>query len=176
MASIETTLFSLDAIAASGQVFTWRRVKDGWLVASGRRRCLLSQEGSAEKGTIYVRQANGDDVDADELAFWRHYLALDVDYEKILGELAMPGEVTEVGAGIRVLVQDWWDTAVSFVISQNSNIVRIQRTMDALLEAGGGCVPKPGELAGLLADEAFAARLKLEQQQKKLQNHGMTVM
>jgi N-glycosylase/DNA lyase len=99
----------------------------------------------------------GSEVDADELAYWRHYLALDVDYEKILGELAMPAEVMEVGAGIRVLAQDWWDTAVSFVVSQNSNIVRIQRTMDALLDAGGGCVPGPGRLAALLGNEAFAA-------------------
>ena len=111
MAAIETTLFSLDAIAASGQVFTWRRVEDGWLVASGERRCLLSQEGDAEKGVVFVRRADGSDVDADELAYWRHYLALDVDYEKILDELAMPTEVMEVGAGIRVLAQDWWDTA-----------------------------------------------------------------
>ena len=79
----------------------------------------------------------------------------------ILDELAMPAEVMEVGVGIRVLAQDWWDTAVSFVVSQNSNIVRIQRTMDALLDAGGGCVPGPDQLAELLGDEAFAAGLKL---------------
>lgn len=161
MAVLETTFFSLEAIAASGQVFTWRRVADGWLVASGRRRCLLSQEGDAEKDVVFVRRADGSDVDADELAYWRHYLALDVDYEQILDELAMPAEVMEVGAGIRVLAQDWWDTAVSFVVSQNSNIVRIQRTMDALLDAGGGCVPGPRELGDLLADDAFATGLKL---------------
>lgn len=161
MAAIATTLFSLDAIATSGQVFTWRHAENGWLVASGHRRCLLSQEGDAEKGTVYVRHMDESEVDTDELAFWRHYLALDVDYEKILGELAMPAEVMEVGTGIRVLAQDWWDTAVSFVVSQNSNIVRIQRTMDALLDAGGGCVPVPGQLAALLADEAFATGLKL---------------
>lgn len=161
MAAIVTTLFSLDAIAASGQVFTWRRAKDGWLVASGERRCLLSQEGDAEKGVVFVRRADGSDVNADELAYWRHYLALDVDYEMILDELAMPAEVMEVGVGIRVLAQDWWDTAVSFVVSQNSNIVRIQRTMDALLDAGGGCVPGPDQLTEVLADEAFAAGLKL---------------
>lgn len=161
MAAFETTFFSLDAIAASGQVFTWRRDADGWLVASGRRRCLLSQEGDAEKGTVRVRRADGAEVDGDELAYWRHYLALDVDYEKVLDELAMPAEVMEVGAGIRVLAQDWWDTAVSFVVSQNSNIVRIQRTMDALLDAGGGCVPGPRELDALLANDAFATGLKL---------------
>ncbi len=161
MAAIETTFFSLDAIAASGQVFTWQRTEDGWLVASGKRRCLLSQEGDAEKGTVCVRRANGDEVDANELTYWRHYLALDTDYVKILGELAMPEEVMDVGAGIRVLAQDWWDTAVSFVVSQNSNIVRIQRTMDALLDAGGGCAPRPHELGGLLANDAFATSLKL---------------
>ena len=82
MAVLETTFFSLEAIAASGQVFTWRRVADGWLVASGRRRCLLSQEGDAEKGIVRVRRADGAEVDGDELAYWRHYLALDVDYSK----------------------------------------------------------------------------------------------
>ena len=161
MAAIATTLFTLDAIATSGQVFTWRHAENGWLVASGHRRCLLSQEGDAEKGTVYVRHMDESEVDTDELAFWRHYLALDIDYEKILGELAMPAEVMEVGTGIRVLAQDWWDTAVSFVVSQNSNIVRIQRTMDALLDAGGGCVPGPGRLSALLGNEAFVEGLKL---------------
>ncbi len=161
MATIETALFSLDAVATSGQVFTWRQVENGWLVASGHRRCLLSQKGGAEQGAVCVRRANGEDVEIGELAFWCHYLALDVDYEKILGELAMPDEVIRVGAGIRVLAQDWWDTTVSFVVSQNSNIARIQRTMDALLDAGAGYVPGPSELAALLADESFAERLKL---------------
>ena len=50
---------------------------------------------------------------------------------------------------------------MSFVVSQNSNIVRIQRTMDALLDAGGGCLPEPGQLAALLGDEAFATGLRL---------------
>jgi len=60
-----------------------------------------------------------------------------------------------------VLAQDWWDAAVSFVISQNSNIPRIQRTVWALMDAGGGCVPSPELLLRLINDEGFAMGLKL---------------
>jgi N-glycosylase/DNA lyase len=158
VAELYVELFSLDAIAASGQVFTWRRADgDGWRVASGNRTCLLSQEG----GKLSVAREDGSEPDADELAFWRRYLALDVDYGRILRKLKLDHEVLEGGAGIRVLAQDWWDTAVSFVISQNSNIVRIQRSVDALMDAAGGRMPEPELLAELLADESFAAELRL---------------
>jgi N-glycosylase/DNA lyase len=157
MATIPTEHLSLDAIAASGQTFTWRRSGDAWLVASGGRRCLMSQAGTS----LSITTADGSEPSEDGLAYWTHYLALDQDYERILAEIALPEEVERAGEGIRVLAQDWWDTAVSFVISQNSNIVRIQRTMDAIIDAGGGCVPSPSRLAALLADDAFATGLRL---------------
>jgi N-glycosylase/DNA lyase len=110
---------------------------------------------------ICITGTSGEEPFAREIRFWRHYLALDVDYRKILDELAMPPEVVESSQGIRVLAQDWWDTAVSFVISQNSNITRIQRTMDALMDASCGMVPRPEKLRALLADDAFAEGLRL---------------
>lgn len=157
MAMIEAEPLSLDAIAASGQTFTWRRRDDAWLVASGTHRCLLTQR----DGAVEVTRADGEGPDEDELAYWRHYLALDLDYKHILREIGLPAEVEHVGTGIRVLRQDWWDTAVSFVISQNSNIVRIQRTVDALMDANGGVMPRPSKLRELLADDDFASGLKL---------------
>jgi N-glycosylase/DNA lyase len=157
MATVEAEPLSLDAIAASGQTFTWRRHSDSWLVASGSHRCLLTQRND----TVEVTRANGEEPDADELAYWRHYLALDLDYAHILHEIGLPAEVEQAGAGIRVLRQDWWDAAVSFVISQNSNIVRIQRTVDALMDANGGVIPQPFKLRESLADDDFASSLKL---------------
>ena len=157
MATMGASPLSLDAIAASGQTFTWRRRGDAWLVASGERRCLLSQG----DGTVGVTLADGGEPDADDLAYWARYLALDLDYGRVLREIGLPDEVERSGAGIRVLRQDWWDAAVSFVISQNSNIARIQRTVDALVDAGGGVLPRPAGLRALLADEDFARGLRL---------------
>ena len=76
MAQLEAGGFSLDAVARSGQVFTWRQLDEGrWLVASGARRCVLSQESS----TLEVSRVSGGDPDESELSDWRRYLALDED-------------------------------------------------------------------------------------------------
>lgn len=150
--------FDLDAIAASGQAFTWTRLGSGdYIIASGDRRCRATQDVS----TLALSDVRGGALGPEELDLWHHYLALDQDYDAILSELALPREVAEASRGIRVLAQDWWDTSVSFIISQNSTIVRIQRTMDALMNAGGGVVPRPADLARLLADDAFRSDLRL---------------
>ena len=66
---------SLDAVARSGQVFTWRQTEDGrWLVASGERRCVLAQEDDE----LEVRGIRGEEPAADDLAYWGQYLALDM--------------------------------------------------------------------------------------------------
>lgn len=157
MTIIEANPLSLDAIATSGQTFTWRRRNGSWLVASGSHRCILSQR----DGAVEITNTDDGEPDADELAYWKRYLALDLDYARVLREIGLPAEVERTGAGIRVLRQYWWDAAVSFVISQNSNIARIQRTVDALMDANGGTVPQPPELCTLLADDGFASSLKL---------------
>lgn len=158
------TGFSLDAIAASGQVFTWRRVGEGaYLVASGARLCRAEQAG----GRLTLADPGGGGLAPADQAYWRHYLALDDDYASILAELAawggQPEEALAAGVGIRVLHQTWWDAAVSFVISQNSNIPRIQHAMDLLMALGqpAGTVPSPARLAGLLSSEDVCSRLRL---------------
>ena len=158
MAQLEAEGFSLDAVARSGQVFTWRQLDEGrWLVASGARRCVLSQEEDA----LEVSRVSGGEPDEDELSYWRHYLALDEDYDVILDGLELPDGAREANLGLRVLSQDWWDVAISFVVSQNSNIPRIQRTVWALMDAGDGCVPSPGGLLELFGREGFVEGLKL---------------
>jgi N-glycosylase/DNA lyase len=156
--------FDLDAIFRSGQVFTWRPLEPassgwgtGYLVSSGQRRCRVGQSG----GTLALLDADGGALPQEDAPYWEHYFALDADYGAILGGLSLPHEVWAASAGIRVLAQDWWDTLVSFAISQNSNIPRIQHAMDALMAAGGGCVPQPAQLARQLSDDGFANALRL---------------
>lgn len=162
MATYETDNLSLDEIAASGQVFTWHRLEPGrtdtrYLIASGTKRCIASQHG--EKLTILT--PSGANPAPAALAYWQHYFALNRDYGAILSALPLTDEQKSVCSGIRVLAQDWWDTAVSFVISQNSNIPRIQHAVDMLMDASRGTIPRPRALARLLSDEAFAKDLRL---------------
>lgn len=162
MAKIEAADFSLEAIAASGQVFTWRKLPEGradarYLIASGKRRCCVSQRGR----TITILTPSGAQPSPSALSYWTHYLALDQDYHAILERLPLTCEQRLCSLGIRVLAQDWWDVSVSFMISQNSNIPRIQHAVDALMESSGGILPRPKELGRLLADEAFAQSLRL---------------
>lgn len=164
MAELAVEEFSLEAIALSGQVFTWHRLgKDRYRIASGTRVCVAQQRGS----TLRLTCQDGFEPSDEDLARWCRYLALDDDYPAMLEELRVAGmladEVYGASRGIRVLHQDWWDAAVSFVISQNSNIVRIQRTVDELMARGepAGCVPQPARLVRLLADPDVTERLRL---------------
>lgn len=132
-----------------------------WLVASGNHVCEVWQQGQ----TLYLRcigsgTYSGFDL-AKELLYWRHYFALDRNYERILESIDLPGNSHEVAWGTRVLAQNWWDVAVSFVISQNSSIKRIQSTVDALINAAEGKMPGPSQLQELLANDDFARSIKL---------------
>lgn len=162
MATFVTDNLSLREIAASGQVFTWHELERGrtdarYLISSGTKRCIASQKGSK----LTILTPSGANPAPSALAYWKHYLALDQDYGAILQSLPLADEQLSLCSGIRVLSQDWWDTAVSFMISQNSSIPRIQHAVDMLMDAAHGTIPRPRQLAKLLADESYAKGLKL---------------
>lgn len=162
MATFVTDNLSLREIAASGQVFTWHELERGrtdarYLISSGTKRCIASQKGSM----LTILTPSGANPAPSALAYWKHYLALDQDYGAILQSLPLTDEQLSLCSGIRVLSQDWWDTAVSFMISQNSNIPRIQHAVDMLMDAAHGTIPRPRQLAKILADESYAKGLKL---------------
>lgn len=159
---IKTSDFSLQAIAASGQVFTWQELPSGrsdarFLIASGRHRCIASQKGSI----LTILTPSGAQPSPAVHAHWRHYFALDQDYGAILSKLPLTSEQLKVSSGIRVLAQDWWDASVSFMISQNSNIPRIQHAVTSFMDCGHGLMPRPKQLKALLDNEEYVQGLKL---------------
>ncbi len=106
--------------------------------------------------------------------FWKGYFALDGDYGACISRINPRDsyllKAAELGWGIRILRQDLWETLVSFLISQQNNIVRIRRCIDNLCERygerrvseGGRAYcgfPKPEALAGLGEDELMACNL-----------------
>ena len=73
--------------------------------------------------------------------YFRKYLDLDTDYEKIIEQID-PEDRFLSGAAkmvkvIRILRQDLWEMIVSFIISQRNNIPRIMKSIDALCEKLG---------------------------------------
>ena len=75
------------------------------------------------------------------LRFWRDYLDLDRDYAEIKRILSdndpVMAKATIAGAGLRVLNQEPWETLISFIISQNSNIPRIRSCVETLCRLFG---------------------------------------
>lgn len=79
-------------------------------------------------------------------------------------------QAAAAGSGIRILHQDLWEMIVSFLISQQNNIVRIRRCIENLCERYGetrctdtGVIyhtfPGPEALAGLKEDALMACNL-----------------
>jgi len=139
----------LRLIAESGQVFRWVPVRcpdaTSYEVESGGHRAIFSQQGSALA------------IDADDVAYFRHYLGLDENYAKMyaaLGEVPGMGAIVEFGDGIRIVNQDWFEAAVTFIVSQNNNIPRIKGIVQRLCARTPGsetAFPSASALAQLLA-------------------------
>ena len=97
--------------------------------------------------TIY-----GADAD-DYFNIWRGYLGFDTDYSLLSADIlahfptgSIMTEAAEYGKGIRILAQDPFETLISFIISQNNNIPRIKKLVEALSRTAGD----------KLGDEQFA--------------------
>ena len=151
--------FSIAQICDSGECFRMTPIGETTfsVIASGRY--------------LEVEQHGMDCVfsyDEEELEeFWKGYFDLDIDYmsyiEKINPNDTYLVNAAEYGSGIRILRQDLWEMIVSFLISQQNNIVRIRRCIQNICEQYGEqrvnfrgeayyTFPTPEVLAGLTED------------------------
>ena len=126
----QITHFDPLQIAMSGQCFRWREPEDG---------CFLVP---AFGSVLTIRRSGKDtfEFDCDEKTWnfiWCDYLDLHEDYGRF-SEAILASEddylkgAYSLGSGIRILRQDLWETVVSFLISQNNNIPRIKKSIEAL--------------------------------------------
>jgi N-glycosylase/DNA lyase len=89
--------------------------------------------------TLYIY---GSDL-ADFEAVWRGYLDLDRDYREVERDVLEHSQnsaliaAIEYGRGIRILSQEPFECVISFIISQNNNIPRIKKIIEALSERCG---------------------------------------
>ena len=135
---------------------------------SADRAADSSPEGRGASSTLIIDNCSEEEFEQ----IWRPYLDLDRDYGLV--KRALKGEkiarAIEVGSGIRILRQDFWEALVSFIISQNNNIPRIKGCIEKLAAGFGKKVgsyrgkdyyalPEPNVMACLTAEDLGAVRL-----------------
>lgn len=138
--------FVSEHIFECGQCFRWRPDGDAYIGVVNGYAAKVSCEPADDSGcgvTLTIETTGGDEK------FWRHYFDLDTDYGEIKNTIAVnePRIKTacESGYGIRILNQDMFETVISFIISQNNNIPRIRKCIEAISEHYGEYI---GEVFG----------------------------
>lgn len=151
--------FDIGQICDCGQCFRMlQRDKNIHSVIASGRYLEIEQNG---KEVVF----SCEEAEFDE--FWREYFDMDRDYALYM-ETVNPNDrylvnAIRFGSGIRILHQDLWETIVSFLISQQNNIVRIRRCIRNICERYGEekenfrgeryyAFPKPDRLAVLAED------------------------
>lgn len=145
--------FSLAQICRSGQCFRMSlREENTFVVLAGRRYLEVQQRGE---------ECCFDCSEMEFENFWKEYFDLENDYgaylEKIDPRDSYLVNAASRGSGIRILKQDLWEMLVSFLISQQNNIVRIRRCIQNICEKyGERCLNGRGEVYyGFPDPEAF---------------------
>jgi len=147
--------FDAEAVFTCGQCFRFVKEDDGSFtgVAKGKAINVLSD---GENVTFTnVSESEFKDI-------WEDYFDLKRDYEtiiKTLSENEVICESVKFGKGIKILRQDFFECLISFIISANNNIPRIQKIINTMSEIWGEKIvfgekeyysfPKPEALSGI---------------------------
>lgn len=131
--------FDLVQIFECGQCFRWERQADGsyFGIVSNKAVYISLENRDNYSGVLTIEAKNA----VADRAFWESYFDLSRDYGKIKEQLAAKDKKLAVaisyGEGIRILKQDIFETIISFIVSQNSNIPRIKKCINAIAEKFG---------------------------------------
>ncbi|OUO26772.1 DNA glycosylase [Eubacterium sp. An3] len=145
MVEKEIENFSLAQICRSGQCFRMEETEDDLFTIYAGDRCIkIWQNGKSCR--FYCGEEEYDE-------FWKDYFDLDNDYSVYMAQAnpndAYLNRAIAFGSGMRILKQDLWEMIVSFLISQQNNIVRIRRCIANICEKYGEekviWVPQPPE-------------------------------
>ena len=125
-----------------GQCFRWEKQPDGSYIGIANSQAVrISAEGSKV-------QIDGI-TDEDYENFWKRYLDADRDYSAVKSAVninATMDNAVNFGNGIRILRQDFFETLVSFIISQRSSIPKIKNCVDKLCRLYGNEIEFEGNI------------------------------
>jgi N-glycosylase/DNA lyase len=125
--------FNMAQICESGQCFRIKEIEtDTYSIISADRYLEVRQ------------RSNACDFFCSEEEFehfWKAYFDLENDYAGYIAQInpndTYLNAAANLGSGIRILQQDLWEMIVSFLISQQNNIVRIRRCIQNISERYG---------------------------------------
>lgn len=151
---IAGTRFDIAQTFLCGQCFRFDRTDDGFGGIAQNRYVSLVQ---TDEGVLIKT------TEHDFESIWRRYFDLDTDYDAMIDtfpadDVHLCDAVSHCG-GIRILRQDAFEALISFVISQNNNIPRIKKLINALSERygaridGGYAFPTPESLIDANIDD-----------------------
>lgn len=122
----------LESTLLSGQAFRWRREPDGWYTGYIQNiPARVHRQGEA------LQWEGAPGLSAEAV---RAYFALDGSHQAFqAGAPADPALrlALETFPGLHLLRQDPWEVFIAFILSQNSNVAKIARTIEALAHAVG---------------------------------------
>lgn len=127
---VSNRYFSVKDTLLCGQIFRYRNYDRGYLVASTDKICYVYEYGDSVV------------IESDDISYFKTFFDLETDYSLIVKKALDYGnetltKATNMGNGIRILRQDPFEMTFSFIISQNNNIKRIQKTIEKLCEKCG---------------------------------------
>ena len=133
------------------------------------RRSFINVSLQEQGNIMKVKRILGESIDEEELY---RFFDLESSYERIKEKFKAKDEVMKKailkGEGIRILRQDFFETLITFIISQNNNISRIRKNIESIcaaygseVEAGSGiyAFPTAEELAGAKEKDLKALKL-----------------
>ncbi len=163
--------FHLDHIFDCGQCFRWERQEDGSYIGPALGKVVkISTSGDLSSPQVIIDNCQEEDYEN----LWKDYLDLERDYGAIKSSLIKSDQVLKkaagYGYGIRILKQDFWETVVSFIISQNNNIPRIKGCIESICKSFGQpigeyegkeyfAIPTPEVMASLTVEDLDGAKL-----------------
>jgi len=126
--------FDLKETLECGQCFNFKREEDGFYKVIAFNRVLRV----GQKNDILIFE---DTKEEEYKTIWEDYFDLSADYgmikECIIKNAPELTEIIEKNPGIRIMKQEFFETLISFIISQNKQIPQIKQVISLLSEHYG---------------------------------------
>ena len=123
--------FNPEHILECGQIFSYEKIDNYYVVYS------------KDKAAKIVENEDGYVIETDDPKYFEVFFDLKTDYSKIktyLKKFDILKEPIKFGSGIRILRQDLFETLISFIVSANNNIKRIQLILNRIRQKFGTCM------------------------------------
>lgn len=123
-----TNEFNIKDICECGQLFRYKKTQNGYIIYETDQKHEVCVHKTPLIYTNNIKRAE-------------NYFDLNTNYDTIKlnlkGSFDCLDKAIEFGGGIRILKQDLTEVIISFIISANNNIPRIQKTIEALCQKFG---------------------------------------